>query len=100
MKLVAPPFYVLTTQTLDKPLGIDVLKNACEVCRKSIEKNKGLFSIVTEARVVSERDDRLFSVKLQKLEEENQEVSGDSDSEEDYVEGMGSIDIGEKSIDE
>jgi translation initiation factor 2 subunit 1 len=41
MKLVAPPLYVLTTQTLDKNRGVEVLTVACDACGKSITSNKG-----------------------------------------------------------
>lgn len=40
-KLVAPPIYVLTTQTLEKQLGIETLQKACEACKTSIEASKG-----------------------------------------------------------
>jgi translation initiation factor 2 subunit 1 len=40
MKLVAPPLYVLTTQTLDKAEGLDLLGKACEACQKAIEACK------------------------------------------------------------
>ena len=33
MKLIAPPLYVLTTQTLDKNQGVEVLNQACEACK-------------------------------------------------------------------
>ena len=33
MKLIAPPLYVLTTQTLDKQQGVEVLNQACEACK-------------------------------------------------------------------
>ena len=33
MKLIAPPLYVLTTQTLDKNQGVEVLNLACEACK-------------------------------------------------------------------
>ncbi|XP_024390263.1 eukaryotic translation initiation factor 2 subunit alpha homolog [Physcomitrium patens] len=41
IKLVAPPLYVLTTQTLNKELGITVLENALNACTKEIEKHRG-----------------------------------------------------------
>lgn len=37
MKLVAPPLYVLTTQTLDKDVGVAVLNEAVEKVKVSIE---------------------------------------------------------------
>eukprot|EP00197_Chlamydomonas_leiostraca_P003036 CAMPEP_0202868596 /NCGR_PEP_ID=MMETSP1391-20130828/10964_1 /ASSEMBLY_ACC=CAM_ASM_000867 /TAXON_ID=1034604 /ORGANISM="Chlamydomonas leiostraca, Strain SAG 11-49" /LENGTH=440 /DNA_ID=CAMNT_0049548781 /DNA_START=154 /DNA_END=1477 /DNA_ORIENTATION=+ len=92
MKLVAPPLYVLYTQTLDKQKGVDVLTLACEACGKSIEGAKGKLVIKEAARAVSERDDRLLAEKLEALENANKEVDGDADSEEED-EGMGDIDV-------
>ena len=63
MKLVAPPLYVLTTQTLDKNKGVEVLTAACEACAKSIEKARGKLVVKEAARAVSERDDRLLAEK-------------------------------------
>ena len=95
-KLVAPPIYVLTMQTLEKQAGIDVLKLACDACKESIEGAKGKFVLVREPRVVSEREDRIWELKLNEMEEANREVSGDEDSEESFEEGMGDIDIEKK----
>lgn len=92
MKLVAPPLYVLTTQTLDKSKGIEVLNVACEACQKCIESGKGKLVVKEAARAVSERDDRLLAEKLEQLEAANREVDGDVDSEEED-EGMGDIDV-------
>ena len=44
-------------------------------------------------RTVSERDDLLLQSQLSELERKNMEVAGDSDSEEEYEEGMGDIDV-------
>lgn len=93
MKLVAPPLYVLTTQTLDKNKGVEVLNLACETCAKSIEKNKGKLIVKEAARAVSERDDRLLAEKMEALENANKEVDGDVDSDEEEEEGMGDIDV-------
>lgn len=92
MKLVAPPLYVLTTQTLDKNKGVEALTAACEACMKSIEKSKGKLVVKEAARAVSERDDRLLAEKMEALENANKEVDGDVDSEEEE-EGMGDLDV-------
>ncbi|GBF90073.1 eukaryotic translation initiation factor 2 subunit alpha [Raphidocelis subcapitata] len=90
MKLVAPPLYVLTTQSLDKQRGIDVLAAACDACKGSIEGAKGKFTVKEAARAVSERDDRLLAEKLEALEAANKEVDGDDDhSSGSEEEGMG-----------
>lgn len=93
MKLVAPPLYVLTTQTLDKDAGVEVLVKACEACKLSIEGAKGRLVIKEAARAVSDRDDRLLTEQLEQLEAANREVGGDEDSDGEEVEGMGNVDV-------
>ncbi|KAI3992416.1 hypothetical protein MKX01_022507, partial [Papaver californicum] len=48
IKLVAPPLYVRTTQTLDKEQGIKVLTNAIQACTEIIDSHKGKL-VVKEA---------------------------------------------------
>ncbi|KAK9805915.1 hypothetical protein WJX73_004703 [Symbiochloris irregularis] len=93
VKLVAPPLYVLTTQTLDRNLGIEVVNAACEACKGAIEEHKGRLVIKASARAVSERDDRLLTDQMKALEEKNREVAGDDESDDDFEEGMGDIDV-------
>ena len=92
MKLVAPPLYVLTTQTLEKEIGIKLLEQATAAAAASIEAAKGRLVVKEAARAVSERDEKLLAEKLDKLAAENEEVAGDSDESGDE-EGMGSADI-------
>mmetsp|Transcript_13355 Transcript_13355/g.25636 ORF Transcript_13355/g.25636 Transcript_13355/m.25636 type:complete len:342 (+) Transcript_13355:53-1078(+) len=92
VKLVAPPLYVLTTQTLEKDLGIATLTKSIEMMKASIEAQKGKLVVKEAARAVSERDDRLLAEKLDQLAKAQQEVDGDdSDGEQD--ETMGDIDV-------
>ncbi|KAL9418651.1 hypothetical protein AB3S75_036576 [Citrus x aurantiifolia] len=93
IKLVAPPLYVLTTQTLDKEQGISVLNKAIAVCTEAIEKHKGKLTVKEEPRAVSERDDKLLAEHMAKLHQDNEEVSGDEDSEEEEDTGMGEVDV-------
>ncbi|MCO5573905.1 hypothetical protein L7F22_027680 [Adiantum nelumboides] len=92
IKLVAPPLYVLTTQTLDKEQGIAVLNVAIKACTKEIEKHKGKLSVREAPRAVSERDDRLLQEQMQKYAAANDEVNGDDDEDDEDV-GMGEVDI-------
>lgn len=92
MKLVAPPLYVLTTQSLDKARGVEVLTAACAACKASLEAAKGKLTVKEAPRAVSERDDRLLAEKLEALEAANKEVDGDADRSSDEGsedEGMG-----------
>ncbi|XP_068648714.1 eukaryotic translation initiation factor 2 subunit alpha homolog isoform X2 [Aristolochia californica] len=93
IKLVAPPLYVLTTQTLDKEQGISVLNNAIKACTEEIERHKGKLVLKEAPRAVSERDDKLLAEHMAKLRSANEEVSGDEDSEEEEDTGMGAIDV-------
>lgn len=45
INLIAPPLYVVTTQTLERSDGIQKLTEVIEKIRLSIEKNGGVFAI-------------------------------------------------------
>ncbi|KAK1307286.1 hypothetical protein QJS10_CPA10g01437 [Acorus calamus] len=93
IKLVAPPLYVLTTQTLDKEQGISVLTNAIKACTNAIEQHKGKLVVKEAPRAVSEREDKLLAEHMAKLNSANEEVNGDEGSEEEEDTGMGEIDL-------
>lgn len=82
IKLVAPPLYVLTTQTLDKEQGISTLSKAIVACTEEIERHKGKLVVKDAPRTVSERDDKLLQDVMDKLRMNNEEKSGDEDSED------------------
>jgi translation initiation factor 2 subunit 1 len=42
---------------------------------------------------VSERDDKLLAEHMAKLRQDNEEISGDEDSEEEEDTGMGEVDV-------
>ncbi|MQL83372.1 hypothetical protein Taro_015866 [Colocasia esculenta] len=98
IKLVAPPLYVLTTQTLEKDQGISVLNNAIKACTEEIEKHKGKLAVKEAPRAVSERDDKLLAEHMAKLRAANEEVSGDEGSEEEEDTGMGEIDLDNSAV--
>ncbi|KAG6393564.1 hypothetical protein SASPL_147808 [Salvia splendens] len=93
MKLVAAPAYVLTTQTLDKEQGIAVLTKAIQACTEEIECQKGKLTVKEPPRAVSEREDKLLAEHMAKLGQQNEDVSGDEDSEDEEDTGMGEIDL-------
>lgn len=97
MKLVAPPLYVLTTQTLDMKEGLRLLEEACGACRGAIEARRGKLTVKNAPRVVSAQDDRLLNEQMENLAKANAEVDGDADSEEE-VEGLGDVDISGPAI--
>ncbi|KAL0321822.1 UNVERIFIED_CONTAM: Eukaryotic translation initiation factor 2 subunit alpha [Sesamum calycinum] len=93
IKLCCPSAYVLNTQTLDKEQGIAILNKAIEACVEEIERHKGKLTVKEAPRAVSEREDKLLAEHMAKLGRENEEISGDEDSEEEEDTGMGEIDV-------
>lgn len=92
IKLVAPPLYVLTTQTLDKGAGIEVLTAAVDACRTGLEAAGGSLRVKEAPRAVSEKEERMLQEELEAAEAANREIAGDEDSDDDYEEGM-SVDV-------
>lgn len=84
VKLVAPPLYVLTSQCLDKTLGIQQLEVAIENIGTKIRESGGNLTVKMPPKAVTEHDDAILQELMEKRERENQEVSGDeSESESD-----------------
>jgi translation initiation factor 2 subunit 1 len=92
VSLVASPLYVLTTNTLEKELGVTTLAACIELMTASITAAKGKLVVKEPPRAVSERDDRLLAEKMDALAKAQEEVDGDeSDGEQDDT--MGDIDV-------
>jgi translation initiation factor 2 subunit 1 len=84
VKLVSPPLYVLTSQTLDKNLGIQVLEEAIQKIETNIKAAGGSCIVRMAPKAVTEHDDAELQALMEKRERENMEVSGDeSQSESD-----------------
>ena len=88
MKLIAAPLYVLTTQTLNKNQGIELLTKAIEAATEIIQQKKGKCVVKEAPRAVSERDERMLQDKMDALNK-----AEDGDGEEDNDETMGDVDI-------
>jgi len=89
VKLVSPPLYVLTSQTLDKSIGIETLEEAIKEIDRSIKAAGGNCVVKMAPKAVTENDDAELQALMEKRERENQEVSGDEDesnSDEGVVE--------------
>jgi translation initiation factor 2 subunit 1 len=85
IKLVAPPLYVLTTTTLDKQLGIDLLEKTILRIEENIKKSGGSMLVKRKPKAVSETDELELAEMMKRVELENAEVSGDEDTSEPEV---------------
>lgn len=77
VKLVAPPLYVLTSQCLDKNMGIQLLEEAIERITAKIKESNGGCVVKMAPKAVTEHDDAALKELMEKRERENMEVSGD-----------------------
>ncbi|PWN41079.1 putative SUI2-translation initiation factor eIF-2 alpha chain [Ceraceosorus guamensis] len=83
VKLIAPPLYVLVTNSTDKQGGIDLLKKALTTIDASIKKSGGNLAVKMEPKAVSESEDQELERLLQRVEKENEQVAGDDDDSDD-----------------
>ncbi|KAL4897341.1 translation initiation factor 2, alpha subunit [Aspergillus ambiguus] len=77
VKLVAPPLYVLTSQCLDKTIGIKTLEEAIQRIEAKIKEAGGGCIVKMAPKAVTEHDDAALQELMEKRERENMEVSGD-----------------------
>ena len=89
INLIAPPSYVVTTQTMEREEGIKLLQTCLDKIKETIEAKGGIFAVQQPPKVVTDMDDAELAKKLDLLELANQEVAGDDDIDDDDEEGMG-----------
>eukprot|EP00057_Strongylocentrotus_purpuratus_P014783 XP_011669257.1 PREDICTED: eukaryotic translation initiation factor 2 subunit 1-like [Strongylocentrotus purpuratus] len=82
INLIAPPQYVVTTQTLERVEGVEKLKEAIEAIKESILKSAGVFKVMMAPKVVTDTEEQELARHLENLEKANAEVDGDDDGEE------------------
>jgi len=92
INLIAPPLYVVTTTSLDKDKGVDLLKEAIAAVRAVITEKKGSMNVKMEPRAVTETDEKQLEdmmAKYQRAQNSGDEEEGD----EEEVTGMGGGDL-------
>jgi translation initiation factor 2 subunit 1 len=82
IKLIAPPMYVMTTMTLDKDLGIQILSAAIAAVTDEILAKGGKIDIKMAPKAVSAREETELQAMMDRLAAENAEQDGDDDGNE------------------
>ncbi len=85
---MSPPLYVLTSQCLEKGVGVTTLERAIRAIEENIRGNWGGCVTKMAPKAVTENDDAELQALMEKRERENAEVSGDeslSESDEGAV---------------
>jgi len=96
INLIAPPLYVVTTQTLERPEGLEKLQGALDIIKETIEKSGGIFAIKVAPKVVSDTEEQELEKRLEDLESANREIAGDDD-QDSYGEEEIEDDVDEES---
>jgi len=99
INLIAPPVYVMTTQTPERTAGLEALQGAIEKIETTIKKYGGIFTVQMAPRVVTDLDEEELARKLEALELENAEISGDDDDEDNEDEGSDGGDAADENGD-
>ncbi|XP_013783904.1 eukaryotic translation initiation factor 2 subunit 1-like isoform X1 [Limulus polyphemus] len=82
INLIAPPLYVVTTTTMERPEGLKALSEAIDKIEQAIRTSGGVFHVKNPPKVVTETDEVELAKQLERLEMANAEVAGDDDDEE------------------
>lgn len=78
IRLVAPPLYVMVTNTTDKQGAIERLEQAIEKIGEVIKREDGGFlNVKMKPKAVSETDDLELAALMDRVARENKEVSGE-----------------------
>jgi translation initiation factor 2 subunit 1 len=105
INLIAPPVYVVTSTSLDRDEGVKLLQDVIDRIKVSIEGQRGRFKIKMAPKVVTDLDDAELARRMDELEAENEQVAGDSatdesDSDEDDDDEEEDEEAGTKGEDE
>mmetsp|Transcript_125310 Transcript_125310/g.187167 ORF Transcript_125310/g.187167 Transcript_125310/m.187167 type:complete len:337 (-) Transcript_125310:58-1068(-) len=82
IKLIAPPIYVLSTTTLEKEVGINLLNTAIETIKEKISAKGGKIDVKMAPKAVSLKEETELQIMMERLAMENEEVDGDAPEDE------------------
>jgi translation initiation factor 2 subunit 1 len=82
VRLIAPPLYVMTTNTLEQDFGIKLLEGALEKVKAEISARKGEILIKMPPTAVGAEEEAALAAAIEAAQRANMEVEGDSDEDE------------------
>mmetsp|Transcript_29240 Transcript_29240/g.69436 ORF Transcript_29240/g.69436 Transcript_29240/m.69436 type:complete len:434 (+) Transcript_29240:144-1445(+) len=83
VRLIAPPLYVMTCNTLDQDFGIDLLEQALAKIKEEITNRKGEILVKMAPTAVGAEDELALQKALDDAMKANMEVEGDEEEEEE-----------------
>mmetsp|Transcript_44366 Transcript_44366/g.90531 ORF Transcript_44366/g.90531 Transcript_44366/m.90531 type:complete len:436 (+) Transcript_44366:148-1455(+) len=83
VRLIAPPLYVMTCNTLDQEFGIDLLEQALAKIKEEITNRKGEIMVKMAPTAVGAEDELALQKAFEDAQKANMEVEGDDSEDED-----------------
>jgi len=100
INLIAPPLYVMTTQTPERQDGLKALEVAIEKVQEVILGLGGVFQVQMAPKVVTAMDEAELARQMEKAELENAEIGGDDDQSDMEAAGNEEAGSGEEEGEE
>jgi len=82
-RLIAPPLYVMTCNTLDQDFGIQLLQGALDKVKAEINAAKGEISVKMAPTAVGAEEEEALKKALEEAQRANEEIEGDDDEDDD-----------------
>jgi translation initiation factor 2 subunit 1 len=82
IRLIAPPLYVMTCNTLDQEFGIEMLTKALDIIQNEISSRGGEMTVKMQPTAVGAEEEAALAKALEEAERANMEIEGDSEEEE------------------
>jgi len=79
INLIAAPLFVITTQTMEREQGIEVVNQALEAVKKKIESFGGSFNVVMPPKIVTDLEEEDKQLDLEGEESDNSSGMEDDD---------------------
>ncbi|KAJ2852116.1 hypothetical protein IWW36_000495 [Coemansia brasiliensis] len=80
--LIAPPEYVISTESINPEEDIKLINRAIEAAEKAIKEEGGALKVLVSPKQISDQEEKELQDLMHRAERENAEVSGDEDSDD------------------
>lgn len=84
IRLIAPPTFVLSLETLEKEAGLELVRRAVDAIEAAITARGGKMDVKLAPKVVTATDESQLNKAMEEAARENEEVDGD-EAEEVYA---------------
>jgi translation initiation factor 2 subunit 1 len=85
IRLISPPTFVLSLETLEKEAGLELVCRAVEVIKAAITAHGGKLDVKLAPKVVTSTDESQLNKAMEEAAKENEEIDGDEAEDVDSL---------------